>query len=178
MPPFAQFDFNRFWAQSDYAASQYVEAAPDAALIAEVETALGYRLPAAYRVLAAHQNGGIPVPCLHRCHEPTTWADDHVAIAGILAIGNSRAHSLCGEFGSRFWIDHWQYPDIGVYFADCPSAGHDMLCLDYRACGPAGQPSVVHVDQERAFKVSFVAPDFESFIRGLQTEESFRNGAA
>jgi hypothetical protein len=40
---------------------------------------------------------------------------------------------LGGTFGSRFWIEEWGYADIGVYFADCPSAGHDMLCLDYRA---------------------------------------------
>ncbi len=153
-------------------------AAPDAALIAEVEAALGYRLPAAYLVLAAHQNGGIPVPCLHRCRAPTSWAGDHVAITGLLAIGKSRAHSLCGEFGSRFWIDQWPYPDIGIYFADCPSAGHDLLCLDYCACGPAGEPAAVHVDQSLDFKVSFVAPDFESFICGLRTAESFGHGAA
>ena len=57
---------------------------------------------------------------------------------------------------------------IGVYFADCPSGGHDMPCLDYRARGPQGEPTVAHLDQEHDFAVTLVARDFESFIRGLQ----------
>lgn len=90
-----------------------------------------------------NQNGGIPLRTCHRTAERTSWAKDHV------------------------------YPDIGVYFADCPSAGHDMLCLDYRDCGPTGEPKVVHVDQDRDYKITLVAPTFESFIRGLQREEDF-----
>ena len=70
-------------------------------------------------------------------------------------------------------IDEWGYPPIGVYFADCPSAGHDMLCLDYRGCGADGEPQVVHVDQEVDYKTTFVAKDFASFIRGLEPDEAF-----
>ncbi|WP_242974159.1 MULTISPECIES: hypothetical protein [Clostridium] len=43
---------------------------------------------------------------------------------------------MCGEFGSRFWIEEWEYPDIGFAIANCPSTGHDMIFLDYRECGP------------------------------------------
>ena len=43
-----------------------------------------------------------------------------------------------------------------------------MLCLDYRTCGKAGEPSVVHVDQEWDYKITLVAPTFEAFMRGLQ----------
>lgn len=32
-------------------------------------------------------------------------------------------------------IDEWEYPAIGVAICDCPSAGHDMVFLDYRDCG-------------------------------------------
>ena len=49
-----------------------------------------------------------------------------------------------------------------------------MLCLDYRACGPKGEPAVVHVDQERDFKITPVAPDFESFVRGLVDRKKLR----
>ena len=57
-----------------------------------------------------------------------------IAITGIDSIGGDKSCSLLGGFGSQFWVKEWGYPPIGVYFADCPSAGHDMLCLDYRAC--------------------------------------------
>ena len=63
------------------------------------------------------------------------------------------------------------YPLIGVYFADCPSAGHDMFCLDYSACGPTGEPRVVHVDQEFDHRVVHVADRFEGFVRGLTQME-------
>ncbi|ARN19286.1 SMI1/KNR4 family protein [Piscinibacter gummiphilus] len=173
MRPFGNFDLTAFWEASEYADEEYVEPPPTAATLAAVEADLGYKLPAAYVALAAVQNGGIPVNTAHRTSEPTSWASDHIAITGIYAIGRDRPNSLCGEFGSEFWHEEWGYPEIGVYFADCPSAGHDMLCLDYRACGPAGEPTVVHVDQELGYKVTFVAADFESFIRSLTSDEDF-----
>ncbi len=105
--------------------------------------------------------------------EGTTWASDHVALTGIFGIGDAKPKSLLGERGSGFWLAHWGYPVIGVYFADCPSAGHDMFCLDYRACGPNGEPTVVHVDQERDYAMSLVAPSFAESIRVLRPEEDF-----
>jgi hypothetical protein len=170
---FEDFDMAAFWADSDYATKEYVEGPPTAATIAAVESALGYRLPASYVALARVRNGGMPSRTSHRTAERTSWAPDHVAVTGIFAIGGSKRHSLLGEFGSRFWMEEWGYPDIGVYFADCPSAGHDMLCLDYRECGPEGEPRVVHVDQECDYKITFVAPTFEAFVRGLEDEDAF-----
>jgi len=95
----------------------------------------------------------------------------------ICGIGFTKPHSLCGDTGSNFWMAEWGDPDIGVYFADCPSAGHDMLCLDYRACGPQGEPSVVHVDQDLDYAITPVAPTFEAFVRGLESEHAIRGGA-
>lgn len=173
MQPFADFDLSSFWEPSDYALRQYVEPPCTAESVASVEAELGFKLPAAYVALAALQNGGVPRQRAHRTASPTSWAADHVAIDGILAIGSTQPHSLCGELGSRFYIDEWGYPEIGIYFADCPSAGHDMLCLDYRACGPQGEPTVVHVDQGRDYAITRLAPDFESFIRGLRDSSEF-----
>jgi hypothetical protein len=166
------FDPNDFWEQWDYAASSRVDVPLTDELLSSVEAELGYKLPTAYVELARTQNGGIPIRTNHRTSEPTSWAQDHVALTGIFAIGRSKTYGLCGKIGSQFMIDEWGYPPIGVYFADCPSAGHDMLCLDYRNCGADGEPTVVHVDQEFDYKVTFVAKDFASFIRGLEPDEA------
>jgi SMI1-KNR4 cell-wall len=170
---FDGFDFATFWADSEYARNEYVSTAPTAELVAAIERELGYILPKAYIEMAQFQNGGIPRNTNHRMHERTTWAEDHIAITGIFSISQEKRYSLGGQFGSRFWIEQWDYPAIGVYFADCPSAGHDMLCLDYRACGPNGQPQVVHVDQEWDYKITSVAASFEAFVRQLVGDEAF-----
>jgi hypothetical protein len=133
----------------------------------------GTKLPASYVELMRFQNGGVPRWTNHATKERTSWAHDHIAITGIYSIGGDKACSLLGSFGSRFWIKEWGYPPIGVYFADCPSAGHDMVGLDYRACGPKGEPQVVHVDQEWDCQIVLVAESFEAFIRGLQDESAF-----
>ena len=70
-------------------------------------------------------------------------------------------------------IDEWEYPDIGVAICDCPSAGHDMIFLDYRECGRNGEPKVVHIDQEWDYRITVLADNFEEFIRKLTTEENF-----
>lgn len=105
--------------------------------------------------------------------ERTTWAEDHIALHALFAIGNTKEYSLCGAMGAAFWPEERSYPTIGIYFADCPSAGHDMLCLDYRACGPQGEPTVVHVDQEWDYRITLVAPTFEAFVRGLEPADAF-----
>jgi hypothetical protein len=167
------FDLAGFWRDSQSAGNGDVDVAPTDELVASIEKELGYKLPRAYIALAQGQNGGTPRPWLHRMAAPTSWAADHIAITGIFSIGRNTPSSLGGRFGSVFWTEDWGYPTIGVYFADCPSGGHDMLCLDYRGCGPEGEPQVVHVDQERDYRITFVAKDFESFIRGLEREDAF-----
>ena len=60
-------------------------------------------------------------------------------------------------------IDDWEYPAIGVAICDCPSAGHDMIFLDYRECSPQGEPKIVHIGQERDYKITPLADNFEEF---------------
>lgn len=173
MRVFGDFDLSNFWSGGDYELDNYIGASLQPELVAFVERELGYQLPKSYIELMGIQNGGIPKNRCHATAEKTSWAVDHVAITGISAIDRKPTYSLCGELGSQFMMKEWGYPPIGVYFADCPSAGHDMLCLDYRTVGDSGEPTVVHVDQEFGFKITFVAPNFEAFVRGLRHEETF-----
>lgn len=175
--PFDDFDLSEFWEDSEYAREEYVGAAPSDELIASVETELGYRLPDSYIELMKTQNGGIPRNRCFPTEQSTSWAEDHVAITGILGIGREMAYSLCGDLGSTFMLEEWGYPDIGVCICDCPSAGHDIIMLDYRKYGREGEPEVVHVDQECDYEVTFLAKDFESFIRGLVNDSVYDTSA-
>ncbi|MHA6758241.1 SMI1/KNR4 family protein [Streptacidiphilus sp. PAMC 29251] len=172
---FEGFDMAGFWDDSAYASEQFVEEAPPSPeLIASLEEELGgYRLPDSYIALMTAHNGGVPSRVCFPMTEATPWAEDYIEINGIRGVGRTRPQSLGGEFGSLFWIDRWEYPDIGVYFADTPSAGHDLLALDYRACGRRGEPTVVHVDQERDFAITLVAENFEAFVTGLVDESVY-----
>ncbi len=170
---FSDFDFTSFWDEHDYYKREYTDDPLTPEKIKLVEQALGYKLPASYVELMSTRNGGAPINSHHRTSTPTSWAEDHVAMTAFLSIGADKGYSLCGDTGSEFMISEWGYPPIGIYFADCPSAGHDMLCLDYRACGPEGEPCIVHVDQELDYAITHVADDFEAFIRGLKPEDAF-----
>ena len=169
----SNLNLSDFWEGSDYARKEYIGAPVTDEMIQSVQTELGYRLPKAYIELLRNQNGGIPTKTCHRTSQPTSWAKDHVAITGIYGIDRNKSSSLCGSFSSKFWMEEWGYPDIGIYFADCPSAGHDMLCLDYRKCGSDGEPTVVHVDEESDYEITPVAETFEAFIGGLEDESAF-----
>lgn len=173
--PFAGFELTGFWDESEYYAREYTDNPLTQQKIEMVEKALGYKLPDSYIALMRNRNGGAPVKNCHRTSTRTSWSHDHVAMTGFLSIGAERRWSLCGAFGSRFTIGEWGYPPIGIYFADCPSAGHDMLCLDYSVCGPVGEPRVVHVDQEADYSITHVADSFESFVRGLEADDAFHN---
>ncbi|MCB2155161.1 SMI1/KNR4 family protein [bacterium] len=163
----SDFDIEEFWEQSEHATNEYVSAPLADDVVAAVERELGYKLPAAYVELLRFQNGGIPCRRNHYSPAYSNFPDVYIGICGIYSIGGDKPNSLLGEFGSRFWEREWLYPHIGVYFADTPSGGHDMVGLDYRACGPTGEPQVVHVDQEDDWKIVVLAEDFETFIRGL-----------
>lgn len=79
-------------------------------------------------------------------------------------------------YGQELGVAQWRYPRLCVYFASCPSAGHAMIALDYRACWPDGEPAVVHVDQERDYAVTELAPTFTEFVRRLVPAEEYDEG--
>lgn len=166
---FEDFDFDGFWSE---VGGLEVEPYPDEDVVAAVEAELGYRLPAAYVELARRHNGGYVERSRHPMAEATGWAEDHIVVWWIHPIGKVTSKSLCGVLGSPFMLAEWEYPPIGVCFAETPSGGHEQLMLDYRQCGSRGEPRVVYVDQEDDYRITVVAPDFASFIRGLVDDEA------
>ncbi|MFJ5792659.1 SMI1/KNR4 family protein [Lysinibacillus sp. NPDC093197] len=171
--PFSDMFLTDFWDDSEYARTSYQCDPPTDELIDSIEKELGYKLPSSYIYLMKQQNGGVPMNTCFPTEDPTSWAEDHIAITGIAGIGREKSYSLCGDLGSPFMIEEWGYPDIGVVICDCPSAGHDVVMLDYRACGRNGEPEVIHVDQEDDYEITFLADNFEEFIKGLVSEEQY-----
>ncbi len=149
------------------------ESRPTAWTIRRVEATLGVRLPDSYVELARTVNGGSLVPTAFPMTRPTGWAEDHIEINQIFPIGRKAEWSVAGENGTRFWQEEWGYPSWGVAIADTPSGGHELLMLDYRACGPTGEPRVVYIDQEDDYALTEVAADFASFIGGLVPAHHF-----
>ncbi len=173
---FDDFDLGKFWEGSEYEKQEYISEPVSDLKLKQIEKQLGYKLPAAYIELMKKQNGGIPHNNCFPTNKATSWAEDHVMISGILGIESEKRYTIGGEFGSQFMIEEWGYPNIGIYFGDCPSAGHDMICLDYRESGAHGEPCVVHVDQESDYAITRLADNFESFVKGLVHESKFDDG--
>ncbi|MBL8909986.1 MAG: SMI1/KNR4 family protein [Archangium sp.] len=133
------------------------------ASIERAEATLGVRLPKALHDLLLASNGGIPS---HAClpSEPNSWATDHVRVSSFLGIGHREG--MDGELGSAYLIREWGYPKIGVVLADTPSAGEDVIMLDYRLCGTSGEPSVVFVEHDR--RIIQLASSFAKFWEQLR----------
>ena len=165
---FKNLDFNNFWYESSYAKEKYEGEKVTDEMVKSAEDRLGYKLPESYIKLLKQRNGGMPkekVCC--PTTERTSWSDNCIEINAIFGIGKTH-YSI---FNTPFWVNEWGYPDIGIAICDCPSAGHDMVFLDYRECGPKGEPKVVHIDQEWDYKITHLAETFEEFINKLKTEE-------
>ena len=168
---FPEIDLSEFWDDDELALTEYVDDAPDDLLIASIETELGYKLPDSYIALMKEHNGGVPyATCFALPAEEDADEQEYIEITGFLSIGRKKMNSLCGAAGNKLFKEAWHYPDYGVYICDCPSAGFDLILLDYRYCGPEGEPSVTYVNMEDNSVIP-LAPDFPTFLQNL-TEES------
>lgn len=161
------FDLGGFWDQDSWANDVGGKLTDE--LVAHAEQVLGYRLPEAYIELMRIQNGGNPV---NTCFptESEIGGSNFAEIGPFFSLDREGPSSLHAQWSNEFWMEEWGYPNIGIYIAATPSGGHELIGLDYRECGPQGEPSVLHIDQEEDYKETFLAPDFESFIRGLVHE--------
>ena len=169
------FNWTEFWKDTDYAFESYIGRDVTDEDIKNAEAELGYTLPTAYIELLKNHNGGV---VNKNCF--INDDDDCVYITGIYGIDRDKKYSLLGEMGNEFWISKVKYPPIGIVVADTISGGHDMIFLDYRECGPTGEPKVVRVDQEGDYSITLLADNFGDFIKNLYisieeiTDEEFQ----
>ena len=170
------FNWTGFWNDVDYAFESYIGKSVTDEDIKAAEANLGYTLPVAYIELLKNHNGGV---VKKNCF--INDDDDCVYVTGIYGIDGGKKYSLLGEMGNEFWISKVKYPPIGVVVADTISGGHDMIFLDYRDCGPSGEPKVVRVDQEGDYSITLLADNFSDFIKNLYisieeiTDEEFQS---
>ena len=153
------------WEKSDLT---YTGQKTDRNTIKEIEVNLGYKLPESYKNLLLERNGGALSKCYYLIED---FSYDWEYFEAIFGTDTAKEHSLCGKFGSKFWITEWGYPDYGVYFGLHTSWGHIMLLLDYRKCGKEGEPQVAIVDSESDYNVTILADNFKSFIENLLTTD-------
>lgn len=175
MSDLKDFNWTGFWNDVDYAFESYIGKPVTDDDIKAAESELGYTLPVAYIELLKKHNGGV---VKKNCF--INDDDDCVYVTGIYGIDSGKKYSLLGEMGNEFWISKCKYPPIGVVVADTISGGHDMIFLDYRECGPTGEPKVVRVDQEGDYSITLLADNFGDFIKNLYisieeiTDEEFQ----
>ena len=152
------------WANFFDSSTYYTSPPLTDAMVAAAEKALGYTLPASYLRLLRVKNGGAPK---RQCHPTagTHWSDNHVRVVTLFGIGG-RWGIDSPEFGTRRMIEQAGYPEIGLIIGWTPTAGHDAIMLDYSACGPQGEPRVIHIDAESG-DCAVLAPNFEAFLGGL-----------
>ncbi len=133
--------------------------------VERAQSIVGYGLPASYLELLNERNGGrLRARCFPTTF-PTSWADDHIGVLAIRGIGGEWGIDSSSGLGSEDMIREWQYPEIGIVICETPSGGHDTVMLDYSECGPAGEPSVAYIDEDRIPRR--LASSFSEFLDGL-----------
>ncbi|WP_338941766.1 SMI1/KNR4 family protein [Fusobacterium polymorphum] len=163
------------WNNDKYSLKEYVGKTPTDEDFEKVEKDLGYRLPESYKVLMRIQNGGELRKNNFEGSFKRNWTSGSFDIEYISGVDSSKRYSLCGEFGSKFWIEEWKYPNIGIAICGSVSGGHDMIFLDYSDCGSEGEPCVIHIDQEGDYEITYLADNFKDFIDGLFSDEEYED---
>lgn len=136
-----------------WAAPEYRQPLPPATeeQIAGAEETLGVRFPSTLRTMFAERNGG----ALRGYHNDST---QHHAIRSITAdhMGIDR--------NNPWWLDdeYWQPEPPLELLVPMTGDGHSDLCLDYRRCGPSGEPEVWLIQQEGP--ETLIATSFDEFL--------------
>ncbi len=142
-----------FDTESDWA-KEHIMAPLTDEMIKRAESTIGYKLAKSYIELLRFQNGGV-------------IDDNECWLTVIYGIGTTvDAFNGLEEMFDN-WINEWEYPNIGIPFGETQTAGHDMYFMDYRNLDSAGEPAIVHVENEGGLediRITKVADNFKSFL--------------
>ncbi|MFD8481433.1 SMI1/KNR4 family protein [Kitasatospora sp. NPDC059673] len=137
--------------------------------VADAQHLLGVTLPAELLALLRHRNGGgiADAFAAFPTRRPTSWSTDHVPFDHLLGIGH-RPDAL-SLLDTPYLIDEWELPSPVVLLC---GDGHYWIALDYRVCGPHGEPSVTWLDAEDGTELA-LAPDLRTFLEQLTSASAF-----
>lgn len=132
-------------------------------LVTEAERVLGVTLPATLLDLLRLRNGGAVAPPWQALPtgRPTSWSETHVPFTELMGIG--RVSASLSLLDTPYLVEEWELPSPIVLLT---GDGHWWIGLDYRKCGPRGEPSVSWFDAEEETELP-LAPDFRSFVEAL-----------
>lgn len=139
-------------------------------LIVDAEAQLGVTLPPDLIHLLRIQNGGVIADAWDACPADTNfYAEDHVSFDRLHGIGPAGQAQTITLLDTPYLVREWDLPSPVVLLS---GQGHYWLALDYRDCGPAGQPRVVWIDNEMDHELT-LAPNFRTFVERLTASAQF-----
>ncbi|GAB3849479.1 SMI1/KNR4 family protein [Dactylosporangium cerinum] len=138
--------------------------------IVDAETQLGVTLPAELICLLRIQNGGVIADAWDACPADSNfYAEDHVPFDHLHGIGPAGQPGTITLLDTPYLVQEWELPSPVILLS---GQGHYWLALDYRDCGPAGQPPVVWIDNEMDHELA-LASNFRTFVERLTASASF-----
>lgn len=134
-------------------------------LVAEAERALGVTLPATLLDLLRVRNGGAVAPAWNALPtgEPFTELMGIGRLPTTGTAGTTASVAPLSLLDTPYLVAEWELPSPIALIA---GEGHWWIGLDYRECGPPGEPSVTWFDADEETEVA-LATDFRSFAEGL-----------
>ncbi len=129
-------------------------------LVAEAERVLGVTLPTDLLGLLRIRNGGA-VADAWNAHP--LGADKYVPFSHMVGIGVDP--DVASMLNTPYLVQEEGLLPSSTVAID--GDGHYWVALDYRECGPAGEPAVVRFHSDGACDER-LAPDFRTFIEGLR----------
>ncbi|MET9955836.1 SMI1/KNR4 family protein [Streptomyces sp. NPDC006339] len=141
-------------------------------VVREAERRLGVRLPQALLEILRIRNGGLVADAWNAfpTDVATSWSETHVPFDELLGVG--RPGDEWSLLESPSLVEEWGLPSPLVLLS---GDGHCWIALDYRACGPHGEPSVTWFDTESGTDSVTELPlarDFRSFVERLTSADS------